>query len=129
MDTVIKKWGVLVAFLVSVLTVPTLWKSANLPAVAFESDLRESEKKLVNKLKTMAESVDSLAQLTKSTRILILDQSWWRLQKEIEEINESLSKNPHNKHLRDLLLAYKRQQQSIKTNIHQLDKSVKVNAP
>lgn len=94
-------------------TIMVAWTTLDLPRPAFISEVRAADNKLEQQISKLTKSVDRMSRFEVGTRSLLLNQEWWRLQRQIE-IYET---KPSSSTIRMLVTNLKQNQSDIKLQI------------
>jgi hypothetical protein len=88
------------------LALTTTWWQLGLPQAVFSDALQP----LISRL-------DSLDTFTRDTRLLVLDQTWWRVRAQIESIDSDFPERPLPPHARQLRRNLEQQRQELQHQI------------
>lgn len=97
----------------AVFTIMVAWTTLDLPRPAFISEVRAASDKLEQQISKLTKSVDRMSKFEVGTRSLILNQEWWRLQRQVE-VYEAKPSSPT---IRALVTNLKQNQSDIKLQI------------
>ncbi len=78
---------------------------------------------LTTDLDAIHRKIDGLEEFSKGTRMLVLNNDWWRLNTQLEDVKAQRADKPTDRYLRDLERNLSQQQKRIEQQIEQLEES------
>lgn len=107
----IYSWGA--GLIAAMFTIIVAWTTLDLPRPAFISEVRAASDKLEQQISELTKSVDRMSRFEVGTRSLLLNQEWWRLQRQIEVYEAK----PSSSTIRALVTNLRQNQSDIKLQI------------
>ena len=110
---------VLITTTVAVLGGLASWQALGWPRPLVQSDLVP----MTRGIEQATETAETALQLGKSNNIRILQNDWWRYDRDIEQMKELIGERPSDRRLRDGLRRLRREQTEIERQIEILELS------
>lgn len=114
----LKLYSLIIGLIGSVLGAMVMWVSLDLPRMAMLSEVRATESAVFGKIDRIGQTLDQLSTFEIQTRQLLLNQEWWRLEREITD----LSGQEQNEVSRNYIIQLRQQQDAVKAQLDALKK-------